>query len=124
MRKKIQRLFVFILVLLPLSCSSDFQKSIDRKSVVERHTIISDTLDLRSPAQVGNGEFAFSLTKADGTEVRSEDLQYCRQEINLWTGIISSYFEIEGNPVYVKAGIYREEVVPSRSELPNKLQQG
>jgi hypothetical protein len=61
MIKLVQRLFVFILFLLPLSCSSDLQESIDRKSVVERHLIVSDKLDLKSPAQVGNGEFAFSV---------------------------------------------------------------
>ncbi|MCP4309669.1 MAG: hypothetical protein GY790_00265 [Bacteroidetes bacterium] len=186
MIKFVQQLSVFILFLLPLSCSSDFQESIDRKGVVERHTIISDKLDIKSPAQVGNGEFAFSvditglqtfvpfntmshwgwhsdpvpagtkvenfrgqmvdtygrmvkyplvnddneeqralsdwlsgnphrinlgriafsLKKTDGTEVRSEDLQNCHQEVNVWTGIISSYFEIEGIPAYVKTACH------------------
>ncbi len=186
MIKFVRRLFVFIVFLLPVSCAADLQKSIDRKSVVERHTIISDELDLKSPAQAGNGEFAFSvditglqtfvpfntmshwgwhsdplpggaevvdfkgqmvdtygrmvkyplvnydneeqralsdwlsgnphrinlgriafsLKKADGKEACSEDLQNSRQEINLWTGIISSYFEIEGIPVYVKTACH------------------
>jgi len=199
----IQKQFVFIVLLLLLSCSSDFQKSIDRRSVVERHNVISHKLDLKSPAQVGNGEFAFSvditglqtyvpfntlshwgwhsdplprgakvvnfkgkmvdtygtsvkyplvnnendeqralsdwlsgnphrmnlgriafsLTKTDGNEVSSHDLQNCRQEIDLWTGIISSYFEIEGIRVNVKTTCHptRDLVAVSvESELVDK----
>ena len=61
MIKVIQSLFVFVILIFLISCTSDFQKPIDRKSVVERHTIISEKLDSKSPAQVGNGEFAFSV---------------------------------------------------------------
>jgi len=200
MKRIVQKLFVFILFLLTLSCLSDFPESIDRKSVVERHLIVSDKLDLKSPGQVGNGEFAFSvditglqtfvpfntmshwgwhseplpigtevesfrgqmvdtygrmvkyplvnyedeeqralsdwlsgnphrinlgriafsLNKADGEEAKSEDLQNCRQEINLWTGIISSYFEIEGIPVYVETACHPDRdliAVSVESEL-------
>lgn len=35
--------------------------SIDRKAVVERHKIITTTYDSLSPAQVGNGEFAYGV---------------------------------------------------------------
>ena len=35
--------------------------SIDRKSVVERHRIITTELNSKSPAQAGNGEFAFGV---------------------------------------------------------------
>jgi len=201
--KFIQRKFVFIVLLLSLSCSSDFKESIDRKGVVERHKVISHKLDLKSPAQVGNGEFAFSvditglqtfvpfntlshwgwhsdplpsgtkvenfrgqmvdtygrmvryplvnddneeqralsdwlsgnphrinlgriafsLIKADGNEVSPGDLQNTRQELNLWTGIISSYFEIEGIPVNVKTACHptRDLVAVSvESELVDK----
>lgn len=160
--------------------------SIDRKKVVERHNVTSNKLDKRSPAQVGNGEFAFSvditglqtfvpfntmshwgwhsdplpegtkienfkgqlvntfgrmvryplvneeddeqkklsnwlsgnphrinlgriafsLKKSNGEKVKAEDLQKCHQELNLWSGIISSYFEIEGIPVSVKTACH------------------
>lgn len=36
-------------------------KKIDRKSVVERHRVITSITNEKSPAQVGNGEFAFSV---------------------------------------------------------------
>lgn len=184
--KIIYRPSVFVLLILLASCTSGLQKPIDRKTVVERHNIISDKLDLKSPAQTGNGEFAFSvditglqtfvpfntmshwgwhsdplpagikvenfkgqmvntygrmvkyplvnkeneeqrllsdwlsgnphrinlgriafsLKKANGNVATSDDLQNCRQEVNLWTGIISSYFEIEGTPVYVKTACH------------------
>ncbi len=37
------------------------QTKIDRKAVVDRHRIVTTKTDPRSPAQVGNGEFAFSV---------------------------------------------------------------
>ena len=177
---------LLVVFLLPLSCTSDLQKSIDRESLVQRHAVISDKLDPKSPAQAGNGEFAFSvditglqtfvpfntlshwgwhsdplpggvdvanfrgqmvdtygrmvryplvnhddeeqsslsewlsgnphrinlgriafsLKLSDGKEAGPEDLQNCRQELNMWTGIISSYFEIEGIPVHVKTACH------------------
>ncbi|HHJ09532.1 MAG TPA: hypothetical protein ENK25_01405 [Bacteroidetes bacterium] len=183
---RLLRLFIFIVFVHAISCTPVFQKPIDRKRVVERHNIISDKLDVKSPAQVGNGEFsfsvditglqtyvpfntmshwgwhsdplpkeikvenfkgqmvntygrmvryplvnneneeqrflshwlagnphrinlgriAFSLKKDDGNLASSKDLQNCRQEVNLWTGIISSYFEIEGIPVNVKTACH------------------
>lgn len=171
----------FLLILF-FFCISFNIFSIDRQKVVERHNVTSKKFDKRSPAQVGNGEFAFSvditglqtfvpfntmshwgwhsdplpkgtkienfkgqfvdtfgrmvryplvneeneeqkalsnwlsgnphrinlgriafsLKKSNGEKVKIEDLQKCHQELNLWSGIISSYFEIEGNPVNVK----------------------
>jgi hypothetical protein len=180
---KIIKQIVFLpVILLLITCVSSEQESIDRKSVIERHTIISNELNTISPAQVGNGEFAFSaditglqtfipfntmshwgwhsdplpegtkienfkgqlvdtygrmvkyplvneddeeqkalsgwlsgnphrinlgrigflIKKADGSEISPDDLQNVRQELNLWSGIITSYFEIEGIPVHVK----------------------
>lgn len=34
---------------------------IDRRAVVERHRIVTDSVYHRSPAQVGNGNFAFGV---------------------------------------------------------------
>ena len=60
MRKTIQCLLLYFILML-YSCSSMEQVVIDRQSVVERHTVFSDSLDDKSPAQVGNGEFAFAV---------------------------------------------------------------
>lgn len=37
------------------------EKKIDRKAVVERYTIHTDSLNSESPAQAGNGKFAFGV---------------------------------------------------------------
>ena len=197
--KKIICIF-YLIMLLYFIFSSCY--AIDRHSVVERHNVVSEKLDVKSPAQVGNGEFAFSvditglqtfvpfntmsqwgwhsdpvpegtkvenfkgqmvdtwgkmvkyplvneedneqkalsnwlsgnphrinlgrisfsLKNTDGSKVNSEELQNCRQEHNLWTGIISSYFEIGGIPVYVKTACHpnRDLIgVSIKSELIN-----
>lgn len=41
--------------------SANSQARIDRKAVVERHKIITTSTNPKSPAQAGNGEFAFGV---------------------------------------------------------------
>ena len=154
------------------------RSSIDRRSVVERHRIITTELNSKSPAQAGNGEFAFGvditglqtfipfntisqwswhsfplpegqkaedfkgigldthgkpvryeigneeqpelsswlagnphrfnlgrvgflLLKSDGSMAKIEDLKNTRQEVDLWTGIITSYFTLDDEQVAV-----------------------
>jgi len=151
---------------------------IDREELISRHRIITEKNNPRSPAQVGNGEFAFGvditglqtftahatmshwgwhsfplpeglniedftgkiwdtygrrvryddwnddqpelsawlagnphsfnlgriglvLKKSDGTLATLEDLKNTRQETDLWTGTITSSFELEGTPVRI-----------------------
>lgn len=169
----------FILVFIVLFTANACSKTIDRQAVVKRHNITTTAFDGKSPAQVGNGEFAFGmditglqtfrqfytsaqwswhsiplpagvsiedyqptiidtygrpvpyempdgqhpeisrwlatnphrfhlgqigfvLIKSDGTEATVNDLQNIRQHTDLWTGIVDSYFELEGKPVQVK----------------------
>lgn len=161
------------------------ENSIDRKYVVQRHNIVSTEWNMNSPAQVGNGEFAFgmditglqtfvqfntmshwgwhedplpegvkiedfkgkiiethgrpvrypiqneeqkelgkwlegnphrmnlgrlsfNILMSDGRPAQKEDLQNPKQLTDLWTGIITSYFEIEGIPVHVKTACHQE----------------
>jgi hypothetical protein len=172
-----------LLVLIFVFCSFNENKSIDRQSVVERHNVISEKLDVKSPAQVGNGEFAFGvditglqtfvpfntlshwswhsfplpkgqrvedfkgatldthgrmiryymsnkqqpglsswlagnphcynlgrigflLLKSDGTKATAKDLINTRQEVDMWNGIIYSYFVLEGKQVTVKTACH------------------
>lgn len=176
---------ILIAVLLAAASVSGRTK-IDRKAVVDRHRIVTTQTDPRSPAQVGNGEFAFSaditglqtfvpfntmsqwswhsfplpenlkaaeferltldthgravpydlpnpgqpeltawlagnphrfnlgrigfrLTKSDGTEAMEADLSHTRQEVDLWTGIVNSSFELEGIPVRVRTACHPEQ---------------
>jgi len=52
--------FLFLNAVSPGNVNAATQK-IDRKAVVERHRIITTSTDSQSPAQVGNGEFAFGV---------------------------------------------------------------
>ncbi|MCX6238062.1 MAG: hypothetical protein NTY07_11010 [Bacteroidia bacterium] len=159
------------------------KKKIDRKAVIERHKIITTVTNPKSPAQVGNGEFAFGvditglqtfvpfntlshwswhsfplpeglrvedfkgltkdthgrmvryniankeqpelsswlagnphcynlgrigflLLKSDRTKATIKDLKNTRQEVDLWNGIILSYFMLEGKQVTVKTACH------------------
>ncbi len=52
---------LFLIIFLLSSCAGNEKKGINRQEVVERHKIISSVNNPRSPAQVGNGEFAFGV---------------------------------------------------------------
>src|SRR6186997_995189 len=56
--KKISYLF-FAVLFTP--CIGYTQSKIDRKALVERHTIINDKFDSLSSLSVGNGSFAFTM---------------------------------------------------------------
>lgn len=179
----------FVLCLSLCFCSTSWSKSkIDRQAVVKRHNIITTSYSDKSPAQVGNGEFAFGmditglqtfkqfytssqwswhsmplpegykikdyqpqmvkahghlipyempnpgqpeisewlagnphrfhlgqigfiLIKADGQEAKINDLKHIRQHTDLWTGVVSSYFEIEGVAVKVKTACHGQKDV-------------
>ena len=163
-------LLAMSLVALLSACQSDAKTgTIDRRAVVDRHKVVTTRTNPKSPAQVGNGEFAigvditglqsfvpfntlshwgwhtfplpqgvrledyqgkvydthgkpiryelfddahpeisqwlaenphrftlgrlgFEILKADGQPAQESDLQDTRQEIDLWSGIITSTF--------------------------------
>lgn len=181
----IQTILIFILSLNVVAQSyvNITKQKIDRRAVVERHKIITTATNPKSPAQVGNGEFAFGvditglqtfvpfntlshwswhsfplpkghrvddfkgltldthgrmigydipnkeqpelsswltgnphcfnlgrigflLLKSDGTKATAKDLKNARQEVDLWNGIIYSYFVLEGKQVIVKTACH------------------
>jgi len=181
----IQTILIFILSLNVVAQSyvNITKQKIDRRAVVERHKIITTATNPKSPAQVGNGEFAFGvditglqtfvpfntlshwswhsfplpkghrvddfkgltldthgrmigydipnkeqpelsswltgnphcfnlgrigflLLKSDGTKATPKDLKNTHQEIDLWNGIIYSYFILEGEQVIVKTACH------------------
>ncbi len=177
---------IFLLLLISVYAFPQItmeKTSIDRKAVVERHKVITTATNPKSPAQVGNGEFAFGvditglqtfvpfntlshwgwhsfplpkgqriedfkgltinthgrmirydmpnqdqpelsswlagnphcfnlgrvgflLLKSDGTKATVKDLKNTRQEVDMWNGIISSYFDLEGEKVAVKTACH------------------
>ena len=53
---------LFTLLIIAGSSNVFSQKdAIDRKSVIDRHEIITQKTNPNSPAQVGNGKFAFNV---------------------------------------------------------------
>ncbi len=184
--KKMRQLIYILFPVLLVSLSLKAQGRIDRKSVVDRHKIITTKTNSQSPAQVGNGEFAFSvditglqtfvpfntmaqwgwhsfplpegvseedyrrmpintygrqvdydlpnptqpelsawlagnphrfnlgriglkLLLSDGTEAGPDDIQNAVQETDLWQGIITSRFELEGTPVKVRTACHPDQ---------------
>ena len=68
---------------------------------------------LRSnPHRFGLGQIGLEMAKADGSKVVIEDLKNQEQKLDLWGGILSSSFEIEGVPVRVWTAIH-----PQRDEV-------
>lgn len=172
-----------LLCLLLLAVSTGCTSRIDREAVVARHRIVTHATDPHSPAQVGNGGFAFGmditglqtfvpfntlsdwgwhsfpqdettrrqhyqgvpvevggrsvpmdfpdetqpgisdwlaknphrfnlgrlgfrLLKADGNAAAECDLRNVSQETDLWTGIVTSRFSLEGHPVEVRTACH------------------
>jgi len=185
MNRYFQILLIVVLSLNAVAQSNNQNttQKIDRRAVVERHRIITTVTNPKSPAQVGNGEFAFGvditglqtfipfntlsqwswhsfplskglkiedfkgltldthgrmvrydipnneqpelsawlagnphrfnlgrigflLLKFDGTKATMDDLKNTRQEIDMWNGIIYSYFVLEGKQVTVETACH------------------
>ncbi|MDO4755795.1 MAG: hypothetical protein Q4A54_05590, partial [Parabacteroides sp.] len=188
------------LFLLSFSCTEVTNEPIDREAVVKRHRVFTTGTLLKSPAQVGNGKFAFGmditglqtfaafntlsdwgwhsyplpdglkiedyqpqvyesygkkisyidsdpnhpeitaylarnphrfnlgriafrLLREDGSEARELDLKSTRQEIDLWTGIVDSRFELNRSEVKVRTVCHPEKdmiAVQVKSDLLKK----
>lgn len=60
----------------------------------------------------GLGRIGLEMTKADGSAVAITDLQNINEKLDLWTGILTSSFEVEGIPVHVETAVH-----PARDEV-------
>lgn len=54
-----------------------------------------------NPHKVNLGRMGLILRRANGQLAKEEDLEDVRQEVDLWTGLITSTFSLEGIPVTV-----------------------
>ena len=59
-----------------------------------------------NPHRFNLGRIGFLLIKSDGTRAEASDLKNTRQEIDLWNGIIYSYFTIDETQVTVKTACH------------------
>ena len=55
-----------------------------------------------NPHRLDLGRIGFDITKKDGSIATRTDFTHIHQELNLWTGIIHSHFEVDGVPVDVQ----------------------
>jgi hypothetical protein len=65
-----------------------------------------------NPHRFGLGQIGLVMTKADGSKVAITDLRKIEEKLDLWTGIATSSFEVEGVPVRVETAVHaaRDEV--------------
>jgi len=203
MKLFIQAFLIFVLSLNTAAQSivNTSKQKIDRRAVVERYRIITITTNPKSPAQAGNGEFAFGVDitglqtfvpfntlshwswhsfplpagqrvedfkgltlethgrmirynipnkkqselsswlagnphcfnlgrigflflKSDGTKATMDDLKNTHQEVDLWNGIIYSYFILEGKQVSVKTACHPSSDVIGVSVKSDLIKKG
>jgi len=55
-----------------------------------------------NPHQISLARIGFILKKADGSAAAAGDITDIHQELNLWTGLLTSSFKLEGKNVLVK----------------------
>jgi hypothetical protein len=55
-----------------------------------------------NPHRLDLGRIGLRLTRSDGSAAPIEDLASTSQTLDLWTGLLSSRFELEGSPVRVR----------------------
>jgi hypothetical protein len=61
-----------------------------------------------NPHRIGLGRIGMVLRKRDGTPASIDDLENIRQHLELWTGTLTSSFELEGTPVRVVTVVHPE----------------
>lgn len=72
-----------------------------------------------NPHRINLGRIGLSLTKSDGTPATQSDLQNPRQELDLWSGLVTSHFTLEGQPVTVITACHpTQDTVAARVESP------
>ncbi|MBR1926326.1 MAG: hypothetical protein IJ840_01020 [Bacteroidales bacterium] len=62
-----------------------------------------------NPHRINLGRIGFTLEKSDGSQAEEGDLSDTRQETDLWTGIVTSRFVLEGTPVSVRTACHPEK---------------
>jgi len=72
-----------------------------------------------NPHRFGLGQIGLAMTKADGSKVAITDLKKIEEKLDLWTGIATSSFEVEGVSVHVETAVHpRWDEVGVRIESP------
>jgi len=70
-----------------------------------------------NPHRFNLARIGFVLKKSDGSPAKIDDLQNTSQQLNLWTGLITSKFELQGQPVLVYTVCH-----PEKDQIAVKVQ--
>ena len=70
-----------------------------------------------NPHRFGLGRIGLEMTKADGSKATIEDVKNPEQKLDLWGGILTSSFEIDGVPVRVVTAVH-----PQRDEVGVRIE--
>ena len=79
----------------------------------------------KNPHRLHFGNIGFEITKKDGSLVNPSDITGIKQQLDLWSGIIYSHFEVEGIPVDVTTFCHNKMnmiTMQVKSELLKKKQ--
>jgi hypothetical protein len=72
---------------------------------------------LRSnPHKFGIGRIGLDITKADGSKAAIGDLENIEQKLDIWSGLLTSSFQVEGEPVHVETASH-----PERDEVAIRI---
>lgn len=72
-----------------------------------------------NPHRCNLGRIGFVLSKSEGSPAEIGDLESIRQELDLWTGVVTSTFEVEGRSVQVLTVCHPErDQIAVRVESP------
>ncbi len=69
--------------------------------------------------RIGLGRIGLEMTKADGSKVAITDLKNIDEKLDLWGGILTSSFEVDGVPVHVETAVH-----PDRDEVAVRIRVG
>ena len=72
-----------------------------------------------NPHRLHLGRIGLELKRSDGSRATPADLRNCAQVLDLWTGVLESRFEFEGQPVRVQTCCHADsDLVAARIESP------
>lgn len=70
-----------------------------------------------NPHRLGLGRIGLEMTHADGSKVEITDLKNLTQTLDIWTGLMTSTFEVDGTPVKVETAAH-----PTRDEMATRIE--
>lgn len=72
-----------------------------------------------NPHRLNLGRIGLLLTRKDGSLATQADLRNTRQQLDLWNGLVTSRFELEGEPVTVTTACHPKlDAIAARVESP------